>query len=401
MQEFKVDIVIFGGGIAGLWCLNTLRRAGYHAVLLESHQLGGGQTIHSQGMIHGGMKYALNGVFGNDASAIAKMSPLWQACVKGEGEIDLSRVAILSDKYYMWSNKNLAAKTSAFFASKLLRGRIAPLQKPQFPPFFQTELFQGNVYQLDDLVLDCYSLIEQLAHGQQNWIYKINPIDQLLTLNNAEQTRAQKQIIRHINLGQCTLKAKHYVFAAGEGNEKLLQQSRLPQPKMQRRPLHQVIVKHPSLGQLFAHCIGLSSKPRLTITSHKCANGQGIWYLGGALAETGVELDAEELIAKTQQELNSLFPWFDFADAQYKTVAINRAEPRQSNLQKPDCAFVTTEKDISTVWPTKLTLAPDLSQRLLRNLTKINLTKTAPTNAQALPLPAPTVAKPIWQELLP
>ena len=49
------DILIFGGGIAGLWTLHRLRRAGFAACLLESSSLGSTQSIGSQGIIHGGL----------------------------------------------------------------------------------------------------------------------------------------------------------------------------------------------------------------------------------------------------------------------------------------------------------------------------------------------------------
>ena len=58
----KIDIAILGGGIAGLWLLNLLVSRGYSVVLLEKEALGAGQTIASQGMIHGGVKYALQGL---------------------------------------------------------------------------------------------------------------------------------------------------------------------------------------------------------------------------------------------------------------------------------------------------------------------------------------------------
>ena len=58
----QLDVLVFGGGAAGLWCLHQLRRGGYHAILLESTALGSGQTIRAQGIIHGGGKYALRGV---------------------------------------------------------------------------------------------------------------------------------------------------------------------------------------------------------------------------------------------------------------------------------------------------------------------------------------------------
>src|SRR5437868_5663517 len=90
------DIVIFGGGIAGLWLLNRLRESGLSAILFESGSLGGGQTHKSQGIIHGGMKYALQGIFTSEASGMTDIPSLWRQCLQGQGEIDLSSVPILS-----------------------------------------------------------------------------------------------------------------------------------------------------------------------------------------------------------------------------------------------------------------------------------------------------------------
>ena len=65
--SYSTDIVIFGGGIAGLWLLDRLRIQGYQVILLESSSLGGGQTYASQGIIHGGLKYALGGSIADSA----------------------------------------------------------------------------------------------------------------------------------------------------------------------------------------------------------------------------------------------------------------------------------------------------------------------------------------------
>ncbi|MHC4787348.1 MAG: FAD-dependent oxidoreductase, partial [Planctomycetota bacterium] len=54
-------MVIFGGGGAGLWLLDTLLTRGHRAVLLEANRLGQGQTACAQGILHGGLKYTLNG----------------------------------------------------------------------------------------------------------------------------------------------------------------------------------------------------------------------------------------------------------------------------------------------------------------------------------------------------
>src|SRR5690606_17055328 len=79
----RVDVAILGGGIAGLWLLPRLRQAGYSALLLERHALGAGQTVASQGIIHGGLKYALDLKLGSASDALAEMPRRWRACLAG------------------------------------------------------------------------------------------------------------------------------------------------------------------------------------------------------------------------------------------------------------------------------------------------------------------------------
>ena len=67
MPGLRVDTLIFGGGIAGLWLLDELRRAGRSALLVEATALGDGQTISSQGILHSGLKYSLNGLLSSAA----------------------------------------------------------------------------------------------------------------------------------------------------------------------------------------------------------------------------------------------------------------------------------------------------------------------------------------------
>jgi glycerol-3-phosphate dehydrogenase len=113
----NVDIVIVGGGIAGLWLLNDLRNRGYSALLLEAAALGAGQTMASQGMIHGGIKYSLAGALSGASEAIAEMPDHWRRCLRGAGAVDLRRARILSDHFYLWSTGAVAGRMTAFLAS--------------------------------------------------------------------------------------------------------------------------------------------------------------------------------------------------------------------------------------------------------------------------------------------
>ena len=97
----SVDSVIIGGGIAGVWLLRLLSQNGYNAILLEQDALGSGQTLSSQGMIHGGLKYALSGLLSKESEAIAEMPRRWKQCLYSKnGEIDLRKVTLLSQDYY-------------------------------------------------------------------------------------------------------------------------------------------------------------------------------------------------------------------------------------------------------------------------------------------------------------
>ena len=55
-KTYSTDILIVGGGIAGLWLNVRLCQQGFSTLLLERDTLGGGQSLKSQGIIHGGAK---------------------------------------------------------------------------------------------------------------------------------------------------------------------------------------------------------------------------------------------------------------------------------------------------------------------------------------------------------
>src|SRR5690606_38800165 len=69
-QALSTDVLIVGGGIAGLWLNARLRRAGFATLLVEKGSLGGGQSVKSQGIIHGGTKYALHGALTGDRKSV-------------------------------------------------------------------------------------------------------------------------------------------------------------------------------------------------------------------------------------------------------------------------------------------------------------------------------------------
>ncbi len=389
-ESLSTDVLIVGGGVAGLWLNARLRRLGFATLLVDKGALGGGQSVKSQGIIHGGTKYALSGALTGASEAIADMPRRWREALEGKGELDLSGVRLLSDAHYLWSPGTLAGNLTSFFASKAVRSRVGQVKGDELPPALQHPRFKGKVYRLSELVLDVPSLIARLAELAGDSLLACQQIEPLLDGNELVGLRVDGREIR----------AQRIVFSAGGGTAELLASLGLQQPAMQRRPLHMVIVKAPTLKPLYAHCLGGGTKPRITVTSHPTADGEWLWYLGGDLAEAdGVARDEATQIAAAKKELAELVPWIDLSSAHWATLRIDRAEPAQSALARPDNAFLAEQGRLLVGWPTKLALSPDFSDRVEAALARDGI---RPGQHPALPeLPRPPLTGPFWEGLLP
>ena len=389
-QALSTDVLIVGGGIAGLWLHARLRQLGYASLLVEHASLGGGQSVKSQGIIHGGAKYALHGALTGASEAIADMPRRWREALSGSGELDLRGVRVLSEAHYLWSPGTLAGNLTSFFASKAVRGRVDQVKGEHLPPALQHPKFKGKVYRLAELVLDVPSLIARLAELAG---------DSLLAAEKIEPLREQQTLVG-LRVDGREIRAQRIVLSAGGGNAELLKQLGISQPTQQLRPLHMVLAKGPALKPLYAHCLGGGPKPRVTVTTHPSADGQWVWYLGGDLAEAeGVARDEAAQIKAAQKEMADLLPWVDQSATQWATLRVDRAEPAQSGLVRPDNAFLAEQERLLVGWPTKLALAPDFADRVL---TALKRDAIQPGQHAALPeLPRPAIATPVWDTLLP
>lgn len=395
MTQFSTDIAILGGGIAGLWLLNRLRGQGFDAVLLEKGDLGGGQTIAAQGILHGGLKYALNGVLSPASSAIAGMPERWRRCLAGDGDVDLRGCRVLSPHFYMWSSGGYRSRLKTFFGSKALHGRIETPAPEHYPAFFQNRKLPGSLYQLTDFVIDTTSLVEQLAAPHRDRIFQADARPIL------DAEGRVKTLGLTTEPGAPTLCAQRYILCAGEGNAALLAAMNQQQPAMQTRPLHMLALSLPHPHPVYLHCIGDSfgMTPKLTITSHPGPDGRWVWYVGGELAESGIQRSPQEQREIGGRMLSSTFPWIDFSGARWHTFMINRAEPRLPNLQRPDTAYLHTSDNLMVAWPTKLTLSPDLGDSVCHEFVRQGLTPAADSQGTALAahLQSPAVARPRWE----
>ncbi len=377
----KADIAIFGAGIAGLWTLARLLQAGYSAVLFEKSAIGGIQTITSQGIIHGGTKYALSGSLNKSAQSIAEMPEIWRNALAGKGELDLQGTRLLSQHQHLWSSQGMLSRLTGFFASKAMRSKMLQLNGSERPLLFQNPDFKGALYQLNEPVLDVCSLVERLAKLCEGRIFKWDE-QATLTPNSCL-------------IDGFEIKIRALILAAGKGNHELLKQIGHSQPTMQLRPLHMVMLRG-NLPPLHAHALGTSANPQLTITSYPLADGQQVWNLGGEIAERGNGRDQASQIKAAKGMMASLLPWLDLSHLQWSTYRIERAETKTLSGQRPDGCFVDQNRGVITIWPTKLAFAPRVAQEVLEHLKQADIQPTS-SNLSPLSLERPPFAKPPWE----
>lgn len=387
----STDVVIIGAGIAGLWLHHRLNDLGYHALLLEKGQIGQGQTLSSQGIIHGGSKYALNGILSKASQVISTMPARWKACLDGQGDIDLSAVTKLADSQLLWSKDRLSSKMVSFFASKALRSRMQTVAQKDRPAFFADPAFKGALYELDEPVLDVPTLLSELVRP---WHQRMLAVP----ANTNYQWLRSGDTLQSLVIGdEFQIDAQQFVLTAGEGNEAILASLEHPSPEMQRRPLQMVLCKSKHadmpLPMIYAHSLGSGSKPIATISSHQDKSGNVIWYIGGNIAEEGVGKAADTLVEEAEKLLADILPWVNLPELDWATHPVNRAEPKQSSLSRPDSAFVSTDNNLHVCWPTKLALAPDLADQAIAALDKAGLTAGKHQNPD---YPQPVIAQSLW-----
>lgn len=347
MRTVKADIAIAGAGVAGLWLANLLQNRGFDVAVCERGKVGGTQTMASQGLIHGGVKYALGGTATGAFKAVSDMPRRWRDCIEGKGEIDLGGVRVISDRYYLWSHDAPGARLAGFLAGRLLRGRVSRLAPADYPDPFAGQT--GTMYRLDDFVIDVAGLVKQLAAPLRNRILPVAVQPEGLVMDQGT--------VRAFEDATARIEAKRFIFAAGAGNEALAAAAGAT-ARMRRLPLKQVLVRCTDPEPIFAHCIaGLRTEPALTVTTLS-----GHHYLGGALASDGANRSDLDQVAAAKVELGRTLPWIDWSDRTFETLSIDRAEPAGRRLEG---AFVETHENILVAWPGKLTLAPDLGDRVL------------------------------------
>ena len=402
VQTANVDVAFVGGGIAALWLACLAQRRALSVAVIAPEPLGGEQTMASQGIIHGGGKYLLRRNltrrFASDSLAhLATMPARWRRCLTGNivetsGDIDLRGLPVLAEQVELrattrWSLPRLWVASQLFAdtsrregVSPSLRAARRPLlgarascprtrpkgAPPDMPQGLSNRTTrQKRRFELQgDFVIDVESLVQRLAAKVRARVVscKVAPEDMLVDDDG----------VAGIRVGDSTLLAQRYVFAAGVGNAELAPRAGFDAQATLLRPLHQAWARIERPEPTFAHYLArpFGVEPDLTVTTHQHDNAT-VLYLGGRLATAGVARSANAQIAAARRTVATAMPHIDTTSAEFHVLRVDRAEPRRSPSQRASDTFLTTRRNASLCFPIKLSLMPRLGDLFLRELAAI------------------------------
>lgn len=360
-QRVQLDALIIGGGIAGLWTLDVLTRAGCSAVVIERDALGAGQTIWSQGIIHGGLKYTLSGLMNPSAEAIREMPRVWRACLSGGGGRgpDLSSAGVRAEHCHLWQTGSIASRVGMIGARVGLRVAPVVLEAERRPAVLRN--CPGVVARLDEQVIDPGAVLRAIAEqhegrvvrGEVEGIVRAGDGVEVMVRGIGTDRSEQRSVAR--------VAARFIVLCAGNGNAGLRRMAGLDVERVQVRPLRMVMVRGDGLPELNGHCVD-GAKTRVTITTARDSSGRVVWQVGGDLAERGVSMSEGELVRFAREELFAALPGVGLGGCEWGTYDAPRAEAAMPGARRPDDAVVLEDGPMLTAFPTKLALAPRVAE---------------------------------------
>ena len=390
----QIDALVVGGGIAGLWILDRLRASGRSAVLAEASQLGHGQSTCAQGIVHGGLKYSLGGVAGDDARHVSTMPELWKNAITGPLPSDspnLNDATILSPCTWLWRSDSVMSRIGMLGARLGLQTKPEATQKADRPSLLKDS--PGSVLRVDEPVVDVRSVLKAISHNNSPNIVKVHGPE---GIEFSSQGSRVHQATLHSGDETLRLAPEYVILAAGSGNEGIRTRLGVEQLKAQRRPLHMVMVKG-ELPEFFGHCVD-GNKTRVTITSSApTSDGIRYWQIGGEISEQGVKQTPQELISTARRELAAVLPSLNQSELEWSTYRVDRAEESTTGNSRPDDYSYITDGEGRTItcWPTKMALAPRLAREMITLVPAVHAENDALVSSLAK-CSAPSVAPFPW-----
>ncbi|MEQ9459842.1 MAG: FAD-dependent oxidoreductase [Phycisphaeraceae bacterium] len=391
-EALRLDVVIFGGGVAGLWTLAHLKSLGYSVVLLESRRLGQGQTVSAQGILHGGVKYTLSGMMTDSARAHRDAPTIWQRSLAGEREPLLTETSVLTRACLLWRTTALSSIMGMVGARAGLSTRPIKLDEKDRPAALAG--CPGEVFRVDEWVIDPVSMVRDLSQQHSESIVCVDA-DTAIEFGR-ECDRVTRIEATSANGQALSLAPEHVILTAGSGNRVLREWIGLAREATQKRPLHMLMMRG-ELPEVYGHCVD-GAHTRATITSGTDRAGRRAWQVGGQVSEDGVKMEHEQLLEHGKREVGAVLPGLDLSGVEWSAYRVDRAEATTRTGMKPDSVTLRTEGNVHTAFPTKLVLAPYLASKVAETLPAAGVGDAEGLREALASMARPEVALAPWDE---
>jgi len=395
-MSILIDILIVGGGIQGLWCLNELTKLGYSSILITDKNIGEGQSLDAQ-------IYKHKGYFYNNLEITQHLQE-----VEGEWNRFISNNNLKpsqKQQFLAFPNQDSADKyTKLWYQGGL---NYSPINHSQIPPFFK----QGILSHYFDTTETCY-------HGQQLITKLVQPVKHLIYqgkiigFNSSSIDGCVKEVKVIIDDKLFTVAPKHIVLTAGRGNQNLLNQitkgnSELDyqtQEIQQLRRCQVLVIKGENLPSVSALCPSL-----MFFMGCRQVGNENIWLITFGFDDV-IKLELNQTISidkirlqKCLDTLKAVIPNIFELDLDFGLYPAVKAESQALGAGfRPNEDFVSNcgLPNVTLVYPTKLSLAPRASKKVVNQIQN-SFNPSGAINPMALGLPETEVAiaKERWQSI--
>jgi glycine/D-amino acid oxidase-like deaminating enzyme len=385
IPQLRLDTLVIGGGMTGLWALDHLLRSGHRTALLESHALGSGETIASQGVIRSGFSGSSHRRGRKD-----EHRRRWREALAGEKPPALTRTRLRSDYCHLfWPSPRRGLKGVSWRRGRHDRnGSIIPVDER--PAILQS--CPGRVIRIDEQVIEPTTLVQDLADRNRPALLKI---DAGSGLEFDPSPGTGFGVVRLLNpqTGEpLDIACTHLVLAAGCGNDSLRNHLGLGAAQTIGRR-DRLYMARGSLTSLNGHAMQ-PGRETMTITSTWDCGDQVIWQIGGPGIRAFRHLDRPAAHHAVAQRLGTILPGVDLSSMVVRSYDVDRVR-RRSWRRLPPSGFLQRSGSVTTIWTPPLALLPAVVDHLVDSLEP-----PSPGSDEPLPMwPRPDISLPPWESM--
>lgn len=358
---YEVDVLIAGSGIAGVLIAARLSDAGFRCLLVDPLGIAAEQSGHSHGYLHQGYIYLR--AEGELATRLKKARENWNTYIQEAPSIfrqnDLSLIG--------FENPN-----SASFAMRTWRNSdlpINPLARQHWPLNLKSTNL-SVIFQTDEPSYDFTKILSHILTQRPGIEYGIGKVTKLFIKNSI-----CRKVQMRINGTRRSVHGRHVVLASGIGNSAILQNTfgHFTQAPTIRTSF-MLVIKGAELESL-SLIIPENPYYGLFMVS-RTIEDEHVWLISNYLSFSGLvetsSVAAKYWVRATIRTIDSLFPHLKSLPLKWGFYSAPKAELRRDPSRLPDTNMIENFgiKNVSLVWPTKLTLGPLLIDELFSIINK-------------------------------